>query len=401
VIDVGRRCARRLALSVCCLAVPTLVSAQGSEAAASDRPPGWSLAPALGVSEYWDDNPTLASEEEVRPGDAVTSVRPSLALGYRGKRTILRTDYSGSFDFYRRLPELDTREHRGAVDFTHQLTKRVQIFARDQAMLSPTTADALELAVNANVLRRQTTRMNAFSSGFDANLSKRTTLSAAYTSQWIDFANDGEVFDALLQGGHSNGGSGELRHRLTPRLAIGADYEAQRAIVARGNELFDVHSALAVAEIALGPGSTASFAYGHAWLFTGDGQDRSGPAFDVGLDWHGRRVGGTLRYGRAFLPSFGFGGTFQNQELRAAMHASLAKFVRWTGGVGLSNNEALDPTDPTLRAVTAQTSLAWTVRRRLRLEAFGMHISQDSGLAGGRVHRTRAGVQATVTELIR
>jgi hypothetical protein len=390
---------RRVALlAALVLGLPALAAAQLTDAGSPERPPGWSLAPALGVSEFWDDNPTLAAEGDVRPGDAVTSVRPSLAIGFRGKRTLLRTGYNGSFDFYNRLPELNTRDHRGGVDFTHQLTRRLQIFARDQAMVSPTTGDALDLV--PTVLRRQTTRMNAFRGGFDATLSKRTTLSGAYTSQWIDFANDGETFDALLQGGHANGGSGELRHRLNARLAVGADYEAQRAIVARGNELFDVHSALGVAEIALGPGAAATVAYGHAWLFTGGGLSRSGPAFDVGLDWHGRRVGGTLRYGRAFLPSFGFGGTFQNQELRATLQASPARWVRWTGGVALSNNEALDPTDPTLRAVTAQTSIGWIVKRRLRFEAFGLHVSQDSGLAGGRVHRTRAGVQATVSEMV-
>jgi hypothetical protein len=418
VIDVrhpGSRPTAIPAAALLTLALAAPAMAQITDAGSTERPPGWSLAPGLGVSQFWDDNPTLAAEGDARTADSVTSVRPSLILGFRGKQTILRSDYTGSFDFYNRLPELNTREHRGGLDFTHQITRRLQIFARDQAMISPTTADSLDLV--PTVLRRQTTRMNAFSSGFEAALSKRTTLNGAYASQWIDFADggvtadpgdgfgvgpsDGLAVDALLQGGHSHGGSGELRHRLNARLAIGADYQAQRALVARGNELFDVHSALGVAEVALGPGAAATFGYGHAWLYTGGGLSRSGPAFDLGLDWHGRRVGGTLRYGRAFLPSFGFGGTFQNQELRATLQASPARWVRWTGGVAVSNNEALDPTDPTLRAVSAQTSIGWIVKRRLRLEAFGLHVSQDSGLAGGRVHRTRVGVQATVSDMVR
>jgi hypothetical protein len=387
------------AATILMLALAAPAAAQMTDAGSLENPPGWSLAPGIGVSQFWDDNPTLAAEGDVRVGDAVTSVRPSLVLGFRGKQTVLRTDYGGSFDFYDRLPELNTREHRGGLDFTHQFTRRLQIFARDQAMLSPTTADSLDLL--PTVLRRQTTRMNAFSSGFEAALSKRTTLGGAYTSQWINFAEDGATVDALLQGGHSNGGTGELRHRLSARLAVGADYQAQRAVVAGGNELFDVHSALGVTELALGPNAAATFAYGHAWLFTGGGPNRSGPAFNLGLDWHGRRAGGSLRYSRAFLPSFGFGGTFQNQEFRATLQASLARWVRWTGGIAASKNEALDPTDPTLRAVSAQTSLGWTVKRRLRLEAFVLHVSQDSGLAGGKVHRTRAGVQATVSEMVR
>ena len=116
-------------------------------------------------------------------------------------------------------------------------------------MVSPTTADALE--VSATVLRRQTTRMNAFRGGFEALLGRQTTLNAAYASQWIEFANDDEPSpfpprNELLLGGPSHGGTGELRHRLDQRVSIGADYEIQRAIVADGTETFDVQSALAV-----------------------------------------------------------------------------------------------------------------------------------------------------------
>lgn len=401
---------RRAPVSLVGLLALTLAgpaAAQLTDAGTPVRPPGWSVTPAMGVSEMWDDNPTLAAEGDVRPGDFVTSVRPSFGLGYRGRRTTLRSDYHGSFDFYRDLREQNTRDHRGGLDFTHQLTPRVQLFARDQAMVSPTTGDAAELG--ATVLRRQTTRMNAFRGGVDATLGRHTTLNAAYASQWIDFARDVEDDlnplrpDAnLLQGGHSHGAVGELRHRLSQRLAVGGDYSMQRAIVGGGTETFDVQSALAAVEIALSPSVRASAAYGHAWLTAGrNGFRDSGPAFNAGLDWQGRRVSGTLGYGRSFLPSFGFGGTFQNEELRASLRAALSRYVTWTGGVGVSDNDPLEPGDPTLRAVSAQTSLGWIVKRRLRLEVFALHVSQDSGLAGGRVLRTRAGVQATVSDTMR
>ncbi|MFI5078426.1 MAG: hypothetical protein ACHQRO_13840, partial [Vicinamibacteria bacterium] len=141
-------------------------AAQLTDAGTPVRPPGWSVTPAVGVSEMWDDNPTLAAEGDVRIGDWVTAVQPSLALDFRGRRTTVRSDYAGTFDFYRELNGLNTRDHRASLDFTHQATRRIQLFARDQAMLSPTTADALD--VSATVLRRQTTRMNAFSGGFES-----------------------------------------------------------------------------------------------------------------------------------------------------------------------------------------------------------------------------------------
>ena len=111
-------------------------------------------------------------------------MRPTLRLDFRGRQTTVRSDYAGVFDFYRDLIGLNTRDHRAGIDFTHQATRRLQLFARDQAMLSPTTANALE--VSATVLRRQTTRMNAFNGGFEA-AGTQTTLNAAYASQWIEF----------------------------------------------------------------------------------------------------------------------------------------------------------------------------------------------------------------------
>ena len=285
---------------------------------------------------------------------------------------------------------------------THQLTRRVQLFAHDQAMVSPTTGDALELG--ANVLRRQTTRMNAFRGGVDAALSARTTLKATYATQWIDFAADENAtpLSIVLEGGHSHGGVGELRHRLSQRVSIGADYEAQRAIVADGSETFNVQSALGVTRFSLSPSVTASLGYGHSWLTVGrNGFSDSGPAVDVGLEWDGRRVSGALSYGRSFLPSFGFGGTFQNEELSASLRATLSRWVTWSVGVGVSDNDPLQAGDPTLRSVSAQTSLGWIVKRRLRVEVFGQHVSQDATGAGGNVQRTRAGVQATVTDTMR
>ena len=384
-------------------AVPA--AAQLTSAGTPVRPPGWSMTPAMGVSEMWDDNPTLAAEGDVRPTDLLTAVQPSVSLDYRGRQTTLRSDYAGTFDFYRDLDSLNTVDHQAGLDFTHAVTKRFKLLARDQAMVSPTTANALD--VSATVLRRQTTRMNSFHGGFEALLGPQTTLSATYASEWIAFANDQDVVNPvppqadLLEGGHSHGGIGQLRHRINPRFSIGADYDIQRAIIAGGTETFDVQSALAVSQIALGPQFSATLGYGHAWLKAGDGFTDNGPAIDAGLSWNGRHSGATFGYGRTFLPSFGFGGTFQNEELRADLRTAMTRSLSWSGSLALSKNEPLQPGDPTLRSVSARTALGWTVKRQLRFDAFVVHVSQDSGLAGGHVLRTRAGVQATVTQTVR
>jgi hypothetical protein len=188
---------------------------------------------------------------------------------------------------------------------------------------------------------------------------------------------------------------------LTARLSLGGDYDAQRAILAGGTRTFDVQSALGTVEFVMSQGLSATVGYGHAWLFTSDGMRRNGPAFDVGLEWRRPRTIGSVHYRRAFLPSFGFGGTFQNQELGATLQATLSRGLRWSGGAAYSNNDPLVPGDPTLRTVSTRTSLGWVVKRRLQFDLFALHIAQNSQLAGGRVNRTRAGVQATVTEVMR
>jgi len=121
----------------------------------------------------------------------------------------------------------------------------------------------------------------------------------------------------------------------------------------------------------------------------------------VGLEWTGRHSGATVRYGRTFLPSFGFGGTFQNEELRASIRTALSRSLQWSGNFTISDNDPLEPGDPSLRSISARTALGWVIKRRLRFDAYVQHVSQDSGLAGGHVLRTRAGVQATVSQTVR
>jgi hypothetical protein len=396
-------------------------SAQSSrEPETAPTPAGWTVTPSLAVGELWDDNPTLAGADESRIGDFVTSVRPTVALGYRGRRTTLSGGYGGTFEFFRNLVELNTNDHRASLELESKLTRRVTLFARDQAALSPTTADVADLS--ATVLRRQTTRMNGFRGGVEATLARHTTLTTAYSTQWVAFEREDvdpapapivvpvprplppatPAADAFLQGGHSHGLTASLRQRVSARVALGGDYEFQRSIVADSSERSDVQNALFVSEFRLSPSVAFAAGAGYAWLLPGRNEPRrDGPALQAGLVWRGRRSNADLSYRRTFVPSFGFGGTFQNEELRAGVRLPLSRWIDWGAGAAASNSEPLRPGDPSLQTVSVQSSLGWTVKRRLRFEGFGAYIFQDSGLAGGRVGRTRAGVQASVTDTMR
>ena len=395
------------------------VAAQSAQDPVVTTPPGWAITPAVGVSELWDDNPTLADADELRAGDFVTAVRPTLAIGYRGPRTTLSGGYGGSFEFYRSFPELDTNDHRASLELKQRLSRRLSFFARDSASLSPTTADVAD--VSATVLRRQTTRMNAFRGGVEATPARHTTLTVAYSTQWVTFVREDitpvpppvvvplplpstppTAEEALLQGGHSHGLTGSLRQRVSARVTLGGDYEFQRSIVADGSERFDVQSGLFVTELAMSPSFGLRGGAGYAYLAPSLTQPGStGPAFQAGLVWRGRRATSDLSYRRTFVPSFGFGGTFQNQELRAGLRLPLSHWIEWGSGAAAAKSEPLRPGDPSLQTISISSTLAWTVKRRLRLEGFGAYIFQDSGLAGGRVGRTRAGVQASVTDTVR
>lgn len=396
-------------------------SAQSSrEAEAPTTPPGWAITPSLAVAELWDDNPTLADADELRTGDFITSVRPTLALGYRGRRTTLSGGYGGTFEFFRNLVDLNTNDHRASLELESRLTRRVTLFARDQAALSPTTADVADLS--ATVLRRQTTKMNGFRGGVEATLARRTTLTTAYSTQWVAFEREDvdpapvpivvprplppsagtPQDDAFLQGGQSHGMNAALRQRVSAHVTLGGDYEFQHSIVADGSERSDVQNALFVAEIKLSPTVALGAGAGYAWLLPGQNEPRrDGPALKAGLAWRARRATADLSYRRSFVPSFGFGGTFQNEELRAGVRLPLSQWIEWSGGAVASNSEPLRPGDPSLQTISFQSSLGWTIKRRLRFEGFGGYIFQDSGLAGGRVGRTRAGIQASVTDTMR
>ena len=115
--------------------------AQVSDAAAADRPAGWSLVPAVGVAQMWDSNPSLAAEGSVRAGDFLTAVQPSVTLGFRGRRTSLRTDYaalSTSIGSERTRPAGPSRDAR----LHHQLTRRVRCTLAKRRSCPPTTANA-------------------------------------------------------------------------------------------------------------------------------------------------------------------------------------------------------------------------------------------------------------------
>jgi hypothetical protein len=373
-------------------AVPA--GAQPTPALGATAPPGWLVTPSVAVAGLWDDNVTLAGSELNTLEDFVTAVSPSLVLGYRGRDSTVAMDYRGRYDFYNQLSQFDTMDHRGSLDLNRRVGRRANLFARNTFTVSPTT-DTGDALLPLVVLRRRTSRFNDFRGGIELTAGRRTTITSAYSSQWIEFADD-ESVAPLLRGGYAHMADATLMRQVASRLSVGGTYEFQHAVVSGGAESFDIQRASAVMELALSPNVDVVGSAGYAWLSVGrDGESRDAPTFRIGLKGQRRRAYWDVSYGRSFIPSFGFGGTVQNEEVRASLHVPMGRRFELGGTAAYRENDSLDIAEADLQGVSAQGSLGWAATRWLRLELFAIHSFQDSQLAGGQISRTQAGVRFT------
>lgn len=371
-------------------AVPA--GAQPTPALGAEAPPGWLVTPSVAVAGLWDDNVTLAGSDLNTVEDFVTAVSPSLLLGYRGRYTTVEMDYSGRYDFYNQLSQFDTMDHRGSLDLIRQFGRRVNLFARDTFTLSPTT-DTADALIPLVALRRRTSRFNDFRGGLEILAGRQTTVTTAYASQWVEFEED-ETVAPLLRGGYAHLADVTLMQRVASRLSVGGTYEFQHAVVSRGTEGFDIQRASAVMEVALSPNVDLTGEVGYAWLAVGrEGENRDAPTFEVGLEGRRRRATWGVSYGRSYLPSFGFGGTVQNEEVRASLQAPLGRRFELGGTAAYRQNDSLDIAEADLEGVSAQGAFGYAPTRWLRMELFAIYSFQDSQLAGGQIARTQAGVR--------
>jgi hypothetical protein len=400
-----------------------LCAAGGSSLSAQQRgsqleqpnPPGWVFTPAFSVAETWDNNVLLAGDGSELAEDFLTVFTPRGALGYRGRRLTLQLDYQASYQLYQQLTALNAFDQRSNVGFRHRLTPALTIFARNSFSKSPTT-DQIELP--GVEFRRQGVMMDDVRTGFDAQLTKRTSLTGAYTFQWVDF-DENEILpvNGLTRGGHAHGASARLERSLSSRLTFGGEYDLRRGTVDEVNE-FDVQNALGTVDWRLSKQLQLSAGAGVSWL-SADREDsrRSAPAFRADLSGTGQRFGWNVGYRRAFLPSYGFGGTFENQEFSAGFLAALTRRLDWSGTLAYRVNDPLvrstttlvplDGSTPivqndlSLESLWLRSAIGYRATRWIRVEAFYAGVLQDSQRAGGKVNRSRLGVQVVTSTRMR
>ncbi|HEY7286361.1 MAG TPA: hypothetical protein VH497_13010 [Vicinamibacterales bacterium] len=401
-----KRLARLVLIAVAAISLPLPISAQNPNIAPSTSSPdtatntasGWILTPAISASTAWDNNVFVQGEGDEGTGDLVNIINPRLAASYDGRVSAFNVNYSGAFLLYRTLSELNSFDQRLSASARRRLTRHVTWFAENAYAAVPTT----ELSALVGVpFVRTGSRLEDFRSGVEAAITKRTTLAFVGNFQWIAFDNN-PAFVSQLHGGQGIGGEGSLRHQITARTSLLADYGYQFAHISETGETFAVQTTEGGLEHRFSEYITAFAEGGIARLdATVVGQSRIGPSIRAGLSRRETRSSLQVSYSRTFVPSYGFGGTTQNEELLGSVTVPFARRFFANGATAFRRNEPLTIGQPSLRSFWFEGSIGYDVNGVAQIEGFFGGAHQIVDRPGGVVNRNRIGVQVVTSKRMR
>lgn len=392
------RLARLLALLVLATGAARPALAQTFQAADPARTPGWVFTPTFVFSMAHDDNVTLAGRRAPSESDTLTVFTGSADLEYRGRHHWVGGGYNGSFSLYRQLDELNTFDQLARIDSRHELSRRVSLQFHDSLSLHPTT-DVVGLLGVPFV--RTGSRMNDARAQLRVQAAPHTSVNASYTHQWVGFNKD-TPFAQFLRGGVAHVFAGSVEQQVSRRLSIGAQYTFRRAVFADEVGQFDTQDGGGTVSYQATPTLTLSGALGFARLSNPEKEpsvpaeptSKTGPSWRIALDQRFERATVNASYLRSYVPSFGLGGTQQNEEFTAGLHMPLARNrLYWQASFSWRRNEPVSGIEQNLESLWLQTRVGYSLQRWLRIEGYYWRSQQDSQFAGGRVYRNSLGVQ--------
>jgi hypothetical protein len=361
-------------------------------------PTGWSFTPSLTYSGAWDDNVLIRGKGDEAPADFLNVINPHGTLDYNSARGQLSGAYDGAFLLYRELQSLNSYDQHGWFYARRLLSRHVALFVRNTVASVPTTEYSQLVAIP---FVRTGSRLDALRGGVEIAFTKRTSIAAGYDFEWVDFDNTTPGAEGL-QGGHSNGASASLRHALSARLVLIADYSLQHGHVATIDETFDVQNGSLGVEYKMSDLTRFYAAAGVSHLVaTETATSRTGPALRLGLTRHFRTADLDLGYSRSFVPSYGFGGTMQNEEANARVRVPLARRVYSSAGVSWRRNDPLIDIEPPLRSTWIEVSLGYAMSPWAHIEAFYGGSQQTIDRPGGELDRNRFGFQVITSKPMR
>jgi hypothetical protein len=404
-----------LVVAVLALASPPMRAQEriGSGAPDQDYRAGWTFTPIMGVSETYDTNVALFSEGNPGTEDYIRTVFPGADLHYVGKHTMMDAGYSGSYLDYNQFSALNRWDQRAKFEVRRQETARLTWFTHANAAALPST-DLIDLGG----IPYRSTGATTFDgrAGIEYAFSARDTLMSSANFQDVRF--DRAVVESdVLRGGRIFESMNQWRHKLSERAALGADYSFRRALVTGDVEPFDFHTTEAALDYQIS--SEWSFQGGAGVVYlqpTVLTEGHSGPAWRANLQ-HGH-AGSTIfhvSYLRTFIPSFGYGGTVESQDVGAGFRTPLFHFrhVYLDSSAVFRDNQPLTgvaaTADPLtnalvqlpLRSLRVNTILGWEPQPWVRLEVFYSLVQQTSLHVGGYIDRNRVGFQIVTSKPMR
>ena len=364
---------------------------------------GWVFTPTLGLGGLWDSNVTIRNENDPDTvSELIGIVNPRGEIDYNGRRTRFNAGYSGALEAYRDVSELNRYEQRGRMSLRHTPSARTRLEGRASYTASPTT-DRLELGTVpfVDIGGRSFDLVGAMA--FQAN--RRTGLELEYQFQQVDFDRDDAISRPdLLEGGYAHSPIVRVTHALTSRLAAGGEWQYRRASVADGARTFNVQMALGQLAYQLGPHTTLEGGAGVSYLDVSQtGISAWGPALRAGLEHSFERTRVWVRYNRAFIPSFSFGGLTGNQDFSAGVTAPFgANRYLASASVGYSSSDPVKELGVGfgLDSLFVNGSLGYQVAPWLRSEGFVSVMHQTSTVRGV-FDRTRIGIQFVTFKPVR
>jgi hypothetical protein len=360
--------------------------------------PGWAFTPGLIYSASWDDNVLIQGLGADTRGDYLQVVNPRGTLAYTGRHTRFDANYDGAFLLYHALDTLNSYDQHGAVSLEQALSRQLSVFVRDSASRVPTT-DVVEF-VGVPFVRTGSSN-NDLRGGLTAAIDKRTSLTATYSMQWVHFQQS-DVFSAFLRGGYSRGGAVTVRHAITSRASIIGDYDITHGQVSGLPDGFDVQNGSGGLEYRLSPQMSAYGAVGLSRLAVSSfGPARTGPAWRAGAGRQFQRASVDASYSRAFVPSYGFGGTTQNEDVTVRARVPFARRVMSQSAVSWRRNEPLTPGDLRLKSWWIESAVGYALESWVRLEAFYNGSRQTIDRPGGVLDRNRIGFQVVMAQPMR
>jgi len=397
------RTAGRLRSAVSLAAVTALavapVSAQSNLPAspsASATQPGWLITPSIGFTSGWDDNVFVAGRGAPTEGDVISSLNPQFSAAYNGRFSQFTADYGGAFLLYRQLTALNSFAQRASLAGRSRLSRHVTLFVTNAYSRTPTTENA-EL-VGIPFVRTGST-IDGLDGGAEISLSKRTMLTIAGDGQWITFSQPAsptpETLATGLHGGTGFGGTATVKHHVSERTAIITDYRAQRATVSDTGERFLVQSLQAGIEQTISQELSVVAEAGAAHLQTNVGDHRTGPSYHAGVRWRPSPASFEADYGRSYIPSFGIGGTTQNEEATAALQLPLSRWFYERTSAAWRRNEPLTIGLPRLSSLWLETSLGYSRGGAFGFAVFFQGAHQTIDRPGGVVNDVRVGLQVS------